>query len=129
MADPQSTIEAAMDAGLDNSDAAFTQYSATNPGAILSWELSQNTVSPDGSVLVAPTNVGYLITAAGYWAFGPPNISRPGYEILLNNVQAAGGAGFRLQIANGGKVYALGNDNATWWLYTGKGWQKTSAPV
>jgi hypothetical protein len=58
MADPQSTIEAAMDAGLDNSDAAFTQYSATNPGAILSWELTQNAVSPDGSVLVAPTTVG-----------------------------------------------------------------------
>jgi hypothetical protein len=129
MADPQSTIEAAMDVGLDNSDAAFTQYSATNPGAILSWELTQNTVSPDGSVLVAPTNVGSLITTAGYWTFGPPNISRPGYEILLNGAQAAGGSGFKLQIANSGKVYALGSDNATWYVYTGKAWQKTTAPT
>src|SRR3981081_2386919 len=117
MADPQSTIEAAMDVGLDNSDAAFTQYSATNQAATTSWELTQNTVSPDGSVLVAPTNVGSLITTAGYWTFGPPNISRPGYEILLNGAQAAGGSGSKLQIANGGKVYALGTDNATWWVY------------
>jgi hypothetical protein len=129
MADPLSTIEAAMDAGLDNSDAAFMQYSASNPGAILSWELTQITISPDGSLLVAPTNVGNLITAAGCWTFGPPNISRPGYEILLNGAQAAGGSGFKLQIANGGKVYALGTDNATWWVYTGTVWQKTAAPV
>ena len=65
MADPLSTIETAMDAGLDNSDAAFDQYSVSNPGAILSWELTQIKVSPDGSLLVAPSNVGCLITAAG----------------------------------------------------------------
>jgi hypothetical protein len=129
MADPLSTIETAMDTGLDNSDAAFTQYSGANPGAILSWELAQITVSPDGSLLVAPTNVGCLITAAGYWTFGAPNINRPGYAILLNGVQAAGGSGFKLQIANSGKVYALGSDNATWYVYTGKAWQKTTAPT
>ena len=118
-----------MDAGLDNSDAAFTQYSATNPASILSWELTQMMVSPDGSLLVAPSNVGSLITAAGSWTFGPPNISRPGYEILLNGAQAAGGSGFKLQIANGGQVYALGSDNVTWWVYTANAWKKTTAPA
>jgi hypothetical protein len=118
-----------MDAGLDNIDAAFAQYSATYPRSILSWELTQITISPDGSLLVAPSNVGCLITAAGYWTFGAPNISRPGYEILLNGAQAAGGSGFKLQIANGGQVYALGTDNVTWWIYTGKAWNKTTAPA
>jgi hypothetical protein len=118
-----------MDAGLDNSNAAFTQYSATNPGSTLSWELTQMTISPDGSLLVAPSNVGCLITPAGSWTFGAPNISRPGYEILLNGAQAAGGSGFKLQIANGGHVYALGTDNVTWWVYSGKAWLKTQAPM
>jgi hypothetical protein len=118
-----------MDAAFDNSDSAFTQYSAANPGAIQTWELTQITLSPDGSLLVAPSNVGCLMTAAGSWTFGPPNISRPGYEILLNGAQAAGGSGFKLQIANGGHVYALGTDNLTWWVYTGKGWTKTTAPA
>jgi hypothetical protein len=118
-----------MDAGLDNSDSAFTLYAAANPGAILSWELAQILISPDGSLLVAPSNVGCLITAAGNWTFGAPNISRPGYEILLNGAQAAGGSGFKLQIANGGHVFALGTDNLTWWLFNGTGWQKTPAPM
>jgi hypothetical protein len=83
------------------------------------------TLSPDGSTITAPTT-GSLTTTAGTWTFG--SVASGGYQILLNgsNTAAAGGSAIKLQVANGGKMYAL-NNAGTWYIWN-NGWSVTTDP-
>src|SRR4051812_37928426 len=70
-------------------------------------------VSADGSVLAGGQS-GALVTSLGPWSFGP-QITSGLWNILLNGSSV--GDGSKMQVANGGKLYAIGNDN-NWWIVT-----------
>jgi hypothetical protein len=82
--------------------------------------------SPDGTTITVASG-GHLVTAAGTWTFGTA-VANGGNVIMLNNqLPAAGGAGVKLEVANGGKMYVL-NTYSQWWVLTGAAWAMTSDP-
>jgi len=81
-------------------------------------------VSPDGSTISGGT--GTLVTAHGTWTFGGP--ASPGnWLILLNGTVAGGGVASELEVTNGGRMYAFGQDSR-WYVWQGGAWTLTSAP-
>jgi len=79
-------------------------------------------VSPDGSTISGGT--GTLVTAHGTWTFGAP--ASPGnWLILLGGVQASGGVASELEVANGGQMYAFGQDSR-WYVWQSGVWTLTT---
>jgi hypothetical protein len=76
------------------------------------------TASPDGTIISGGT--GSLTTSAGTWTFGG-SVASGEWSILLNGSSAGGGAGSKMEVSNGGKLYALGTDGK-WYLWTGSTW-------
>jgi len=72
-------------------------------------------VSPDGSIV--SNDSGSLITSSGTWTFGAQVVAN-GWNVLLNSNSAGGGVASKLEVSNGGKLYALGTDG-NWYLWTG----------
>jgi hypothetical protein len=77
------------------------------------------TNSPDGSS-ITPAGGGSLVNSAGTWTFSS-STNGGGNLILLNGVQAGGGSGTELLVANGGHMYAL-NLEGDWYKWSGSGW-------
>ncbi len=71
-------------------------------------------ISPDGTIISNGT--GSLTTTAGAWTFGSSIAG--GWNILLNGNSAQGGGGSKMEVNNGGKLYALGTNN-NWYVWTG----------
>ncbi len=80
--------------------------------------VTTTSLSPDGSIIAGGT--GSLTASSGVWTFGTPSSSGNWY-ILLNGASAGGGAGQKIEVANGGQSYALGTDN-NWYLWGGATW-------
>src|SRR4051812_14641603 len=83
-----------------------------------------NPISTDGTVLQDGA-AGSLVTALGTWSFG--DLISPGlWHILLNGVHAGGGS--KMEVANGGLLYAIGSDDK-WWIITGLNqWTRAGDP-
>jgi hypothetical protein len=80
-------------------------------------------LSPDGSILEKGSS-GFLVTPIGTWTFGAP--AEPGmWDILLNG--AVIGRGAKMEVAQGGKLFAIGSNNG-WWTVTASGWTPASDP-
>src|SRR5207237_709008 len=83
------------------------------------------TMSPDGSTLAVSSALN-LVTSAGTWSFS--TTANPfGNLILLNGQLAASGSAVKLEVANGGNLYA-DNSQGQWWLWNGSGWNASVAP-
>ncbi len=90
-----------------------------------SFVISTSGLSPDGTVLLGGT-VGSLVTSMGTWTFGA--LKSPGNWIILLNGKDTAGVGSRLQVANGGKLYAVGV-GGNWYVATGPTqWANTTDP-
>jgi lysophospholipase L1-like esterase len=74
-------------------------------------------VSPDGTII---SGSGSVVTIDGVWTFGQAYGSSNWY-ILLNGNSASGAIAGKLEVSNGGKLYALGTDG-NWYVWTGAGW-------
>lgn len=85
-----------------------------------------STLSPDGSVISG--GIGSLITVDGTWTFGAAVGGRPGdWELNLNGNLI--GIGSKLQVANGGHIYAFTNFGGDqWFIRQNNMWVPTSAP-
>jgi len=82
-------------------------------------------VSPDGTILTAPST-GSLTTTAGTWTFGAIQPQAGQYEIFLNGNYVTGWAA-EMEVTKGGMLYAYNSDGNTWWLWTGS-WSQSAAP-
>jgi hypothetical protein len=80
--------------------------------------IAGTSISPDGMIISGGT--GSLITSAGTWTFGG-SVASGEWSILLNGSSAGGGIGSKMEVSNGGKLYALGTDG-NWYLWTGSTW-------
>src|SRR5690349_9267507 len=76
-------------------------------------------VSPDGTVLLPGTG-GAIASTDGTWTFSA-STGNGGNLILLNGSNANGGRAVKLEIADGGTIYAQADDGS-WWSYAGY-WQ------
>ncbi|HXC14679.1 MAG TPA: hypothetical protein VNV39_17820 [Stellaceae bacterium] len=86
---------------------------------------SGGSVSPDGTVLAAPSS-GNLTTTAGTWTFGTVQPQPGQYEIFLNGNYVSGWAA-EIEVNNGGQLYAYNSDWNTWYVWNG-GWAQSAAP-
>ncbi len=85
--------------------------------------------SPDGTILNAPSS-GSLTTAAGTWTWGPATVGQPQcagcYQTFLNGTASNGGNATKMEVANGGQLYA--QNHWGWYLWNGSGWTGVSGP-
>jgi len=83
--------------------------------------------SPDGSTLTFTQSQagGTLVTSAGRWNFGTAS-NGYGSAVLLNGGETDGWA-TRLEVANGGQLYAQAGDGS-WWRWNNPGWSASTAP-
>ena len=87
---------------------------------------SSGQISPDGTILTAPST-GNLMTSAGTWTFGHARPTVPGqYRIVLNGTSSAGYA-HELEVAHGGHYIPI-TATSTRGLWTGIGWSSSAAP-
>jgi hypothetical protein len=93
-------------------------------GGAVSVQQRASAASPDGTVLLPGTG-GSLTSNDGVWTFSD-SVGGGGNLILLAGSNANGGQAVKLEIANGGRVYAQSSDG-TWWSYSGW-WQWSSGP-
>ncbi|HEX5499640.1 MAG TPA: hypothetical protein VFX03_10450, partial [Thermomicrobiales bacterium] len=102
-------------------------YTVTDPSKLSATGTAalSVTASPDGSALIAGAG-GSLVTKAGLWRFSASGNSY-GYLILLNGVQAGGGSGTMLEVANQGNLYSE-NAAGDWYEWVNGGWSATSDP-
>ena len=77
--------------------------------------------SSDGASIV-PSSNGSLVTKDGIWTFGTSTVAGIGNTILLNGVQADGGIGTKLEVANGGTLYTQ-NASGRWYTFSNGQWQ------
>jgi hypothetical protein len=89
--------------------------SASAPGA----PCNSLPYSADGSTLTTP-GAGALVTAAGTWSLGTA-MCAAAYQTLLNGVQAGGGCGNELLVANDGNMYTR-DASGHWWEWVKTGW-------
>jgi len=82
-------------------------------------------LSADGTTL-SIGNSGTLVSIDGTWSFGPE--SGGGGNLLLNGVQANGGWGNELVIAQGGHAFAL-NTQGYWYEWLNGAWPRTTNPL
>ena len=99
------------------SQIAAANYTITVTGVMPT--LPSLAISPDGSILTAGSG-GSLTNSAGVWTFGTTAASG-GYLILLNGASAKGGSALKLQVNNGGKIYAT-NKNNILYVWNGTSW-------
>src|SRR5438270_3524798 len=83
------------------------------------------TISPDGSTLAVSSTLN-LVTSAGTWSLGT-TLNPFGSLILLNGQAAASGSAVKLEVANGGNLYA-DNSQGQWWQWNGSAWNASAAP-
>ena len=86
---------------------------------------SGGSISPDGTVLAAPSS-GNLTTAAGTWTFSTVQPQPGQYEIFLNGNYVSGWAA-EIEVNNGGQLYAYNSDLNSWYVWNG-GWAQSAAP-
>ena len=103
----------------------------TNGGSTASCSAQISSISPDGTIITAPT--GSLVTSAGTWTYGANQQSgEPGqYQILLNGGTAwPNGEGYaaKMEVANGGVLYTYNSYVNGWWIWAGSAWAGSSAP-
>ena len=80
--------------------------------------------SPDGSTISGGS--GSLQSSDGIWSFGIAESAYPGnWDILLNG--QAVGIGSKIEVANGGHVYAVGTDNR-WYIWQNGSWVAMTNP-
>jgi hypothetical protein len=77
-------------------------------------------VSPDGTVIKAPTSAE-ITTAEGAWTFEATPNSKGDYPLLLNGSSANGGLTVSLQLTNG-NLYALANADGKYWCRFNSAW-------
>lgn len=87
---------------------------------------STGSVSPDGTILTAPST-GSLMTTAGTWTFGTVQPQAGQYQIFLNGSYTSGYAA-EMEVDGGGKLYAYNSGSRAWWLWNGGGWTQVSGP-
>lgn len=129
--------------GVDNLDwNAFQQFPVMQPGGgnLTVWGFNQSVINqfalaqfnqaffnnPLGGTISLDTTtisngMGSLTTLAGTWTFGNPVTG--GWQILLDgsNASAAYGGGSKMEVNNGGQLYALGTDG-NWYVWNGSTW-------
>lgn len=81
------------------------------------YRLTSTPLSPDGSSLT-PGAGASLTTFVGRWTFGSDDYST-GNSIMINGTLDNGGSATKLQVANGGKMYAY-QPQGQWYQWTGQ---------
>jgi lysophospholipase L1-like esterase len=77
-----------------------------------------SSISPDGTAISGGS--GSLTTSQGIWTFGS-SVGFGEWNVLLNGSSARGGAGSKMEVSNGGRLYALGTDG-NWYVWAGSNW-------
>jgi hypothetical protein len=70
--------------------------------------------------MIISGGTGSLTTVAGTWTFGSP-WGTGNWYILLNGSSAGGAIGSKMEVSNGGSLYAFGTDG-NWYVWNGSGW-------
>ena len=107
---------------------SVTTIAATAPSAApisAAPPVTGSAVSPGGSAITVATG-GSLTTPEGTWTFGAA-VPGVGNALLLNGVQVDGGVGMKLDVANGGVLYAE-NDQYQWYSFSNGAWQQSPPP-
>ncbi len=82
-------------------------------------------LSPDGTISTAPSGAA-LTTNAGTFSWG--GTAPQGQIYILLNGGGSNGWAAKMEVADGGKLYAYNSYLNGWYVWNGAGWSATSAP-